>query len=116
MLMSPHRKARSYRQIVIAILPILLAVVSLGLLATGPREGRELWRAQMSALRRATGLPQLLAVEAVTPGLPVGTAVNGEMCQWLPASASSSLVGSMSAMLAPALQEGHGATFDPKDT
>lgn len=91
-----------------------LALAAAALLARGASGPAELWRAQMSAIRHATGEPQLLAVEPAMPGLPVGAAVNGEMCQWLPASAS----GTMTAMLAAPLQEsaGHSVAIDPKDT
>mgnify|MGYP003347042170 CR=1 FL=1 len=40
------------------------------------------------ALRQGSGEPQLLAVEPAVPGLPAGAPLDGEMCQWLPASAS----------------------------
>jgi DNA-binding beta-propeller fold protein YncE len=137
--MGPHSKSANHRRhesaiqrrrrrLLHSVLPAALAAIAVTLVALSPRPAKELWRSQLSALRRATGEPQLLAVEAAVANLPAGTALEGEMCQWLPASASST-TGSMStmspmsrmsmtpAMLAPALQEaGHGATFNPKDT
>lgn len=89
---------------------IAFVAIAAGTLLSLERPASELWRSQVNALRRATGQPQLLAVESALPGLPAGMALDGEMCQWLPASASASL----SAMLA--LQEDHGHTVRPEDT
>lgn len=105
----PYKKSRSGK--VFTGLLALLAVLASLILATGEQSATTLWRSQMDALRRATGQPQLVAVEQ----LAVSAAPEGEMCQWLPASASSSM-GSMAALLAPQSQVDQGHTVDPKDT
>jgi len=63
---------------VIGILAVLLTALAVVLLTQGPDESQSLWS------RRPTGFPQLVSI---TP-LPE---VDGEMCQWVSVSATSSM-------------------------
>ena len=76
---------------------LILALVGLltGWVITGMRtSGSQLVRASQNSLRQPTGSPQLVKLDP----LP---AMDGEMCEWVPASASSAL--------AVSLQQGGGA-------
>jgi hypothetical protein len=108
--MRRYPDASRYSSCVVCSLFLLTAVSGITLMSVSSQPAANLWRAQMSAIRRATGQPQLRSVEPITP-LPADMAVDGEMCQWLPASAATSLSG----VLAAPLQTGHEPSTDPKD-
>ena len=55
---------------------------------TDPTTASELSRASQAALRQPSGEAQLISVERLPE-------MDGEMCEWMPASASSSLLASL---------------------
>ena len=72
---------------------LLLALVAwlAGWVITGSQTSEsQLVRASENSLRQPTGAPQLVGYEA----LPAMPEMNGEMCEWMPASASSMLAAS----------------------
>jgi DNA-binding beta-propeller fold protein YncE len=77
---------------------LILTVIGLltGLVVTGMRTSElQLVRASQNSLRQRTGSPQLVRLDPMP-------AMDGEMCEWVPASASSTL--------AVALQQGGGGS------
>jgi len=66
----------------------LLAAGAVYVLLAGSFAAPELGRASRAALRSASGSPQLLAISP----LPV---TDGEMCQWMPASANATLMAAL---------------------
>ena len=71
----------------VAMLAVVAAIAS-WVLFGGEAEPSEWNRASEAALRSPTGFPQLVSQEP----LPV---MDGEMCQWMPASASTALVAAL---------------------
>ncbi|MSO20132.1 MAG: hypothetical protein EXQ56_06645 [Acidobacteria bacterium] len=102
--MSHHPYQNSRNGKVFTGLFVLLAVLASLILATGEQSATTMWRSQMDAMRRATGQPQLVAVEKLSATNTASP--EGEMCQWLPASSSTTMT---------ALQEA-GHTVNPADT
>ncbi|MCZ6489857.1 MAG: hypothetical protein O7A06_04935 [Acidobacteria bacterium] len=73
----------------------MLAVVAMTaawVLFSGKAEGPEWSRASEAALRRPTGYAQLVSYHSMPSPSP---AMNGEMCQWAPASAETTLMASL---------------------
>ena len=66
----------------------LVAAAAAWVLFAGGAEQQELTDASKAALRKATGQPQLVSVE------PYPMA-DGDMCQWMPASASTTLLAAL---------------------
>jgi len=87
---------RLQRKFAAAALISVLAATAFWVLSAGTAEGPEFATATDARGRRGTGYPQLVSVEP----LP---AMDGEMCEWMPASASYTLAASLR-------QEGAGAT------
>ncbi len=72
---------------IVAILAVVAAVAAWVLFA-GKAKPQEWNRASQAALRRSTGYPQLVSYDP----LP---AMGGEMCQWAPASSSTTMVAAV---------------------
>ena len=74
-------------QAIVAMLAVV-ALIAAWVLFSGGVEEREWNRASEAASRRPTGSPQLISYEQ----MPV---MSGEMCQWMPASAETTLMASL---------------------
>ena len=72
---------------VISLVSLVVAIAAWVVFA-GEAKQPQLGAASPAALRKPTGYPQLISVEP----LPV---MDGEMCQWVPASANTTLVASL---------------------
>ncbi len=87
----------------------MLAVVAMTaawVLLSGKAEGPEWSRASEAALRRPTGYAQLVSYHAMPSPSP---AMNGEMCQWVPASAEITRMASLRTHAASAADEAGSA-------
>ena len=87
----------------------MLAVVAMTaawVLLSGKAEGPEWSRASEAALRRPTGYAQLVSYHAMPSPSP---AMGGEMCQWVPASAETTLMASLRTHAASAADEAGSA-------
>ena len=67
---------------------LLFVMIAAFLLSTVPFQPKELVSASAAALRKSTGYPQLISYEPLPRE-------EGEMCEWMPASASASLVATL---------------------
>ena len=70
----------------------VVAMTAAWVLFSGKAEGPEWSRASEAALRRPTGYAQLVSYHSMPSPSP---AMNGEMCQWAPASAETTLMASL---------------------
>ena len=69
----------------------LVAWLAASVMTGGQTSESQLVRASQDSLRQPTGAPQLVRYES----LPTMQGMNGEMCEWMPASASSTLMASL---------------------
>ena len=79
---------RLQRKLAVVALLSVLTATAFWVLLSGTAAGPEFAAAAQTGERRATGYPQLVSVEP----LP---AMDGEMCEWMPASASANLVAAL---------------------
>ena len=91
----------------------MLAVVAMTaawVLFSGKAEGPEWNRASEAAMRRPTGYAQLISSQAM-PSLSseMSGAMGGEMCQWVPAGAETTLMASLRTHAASAADEAGSA-------